>query len=256
MNNVKKSIGWADWTINPVKGLCPVGCPYCYARRAYGRNCNATFKDKSIRYEPSVWRYLNRAKPGARIFVGSTIDLFHPECRRWDDSIFEICAACKELTFIFLTKCPENLPREWPDNCWVGVSATNLVQYGIAGIYLPEIKAKVKFISFEPLLSEIQPDNQYSRYTTEMMAKDFRFAGINWLIIGQQTPVSKKTTPRIEWIQEIVTAADKANIPVFLKGNLDKLLTDDKETHAEFWTSGYDEDGGERIVIRQEFPKI
>lgn len=26
MNNVKKTIGWCDFTVNPIKGLCKGGC--------------------------------------------------------------------------------------------------------------------------------------------------------------------------------------------------------------------------------------
>ena len=33
----KTKIEWCDYTLNPVKGLCPVGCSYCYARRLYRR---------------------------------------------------------------------------------------------------------------------------------------------------------------------------------------------------------------------------
>ena len=68
---------------------------------------------------------------------------------------------------------------------------------------------------------------------------------INWIIIGSCTgtraemealiqkyhdltlmPFGKKWTaqPKIEWVQEIVEAADKTGVPVFLKNNLDKLM--------------------------------
>lgn len=224
MNNVSKTIGWADFTINPVKGLCPVGCSYCYARRAYSRNCNTTFRDKTIRYEPlQVFKHLHRAKAGDRIFVGSTIDLFHPAVSKWNDNIFKICASWPELIFIFLTKCPENLPKKFPDNCWVGVSATGAEMFYDAAWNLSTVKAKVKLISFEPLLAQ-----------TKLDPRDAIWTGINWLIIGLQTPFSKKTAPRIEWVKEIVDAADRAGIPVFLKDNLEKLFV--KEYHKTYLT--------------------
>ncbi|MDD5338455.1 MAG: DUF5131 family protein [Dehalococcoidales bacterium] len=224
MNNVKKSIGWADFTVNPVKGLCPVGCSYCYARRAYGRNCNEVFRDKTIRYDVDVWNGVEKARPNDRVFVGSTIDLFHPLCSKWNDEIIETCESLAPTTFIFLTKCPENLPKVWPDNCWVGVSATdfNMATYAMCG--LREVKAKVKIISFEPLLKQITPTAPYGPYTVDMFARDLRFTGVKWVIIGAQTPYSTKTAPRIEWVKEIVDAADKTNIPVFLKNNLQPLI--------------------------------
>ena len=47
-------------------------------------------------------------------------------------------------------------------------------------------------------------------------------AGISWVILGSQTKPYKP--PKIEWVQEIVEACDKAGIPVFLKNNLKSLL--------------------------------
>jgi len=47
-------------------------------------------------------------------------------------------------------------------------------------------------------------------------------AGISWIILGSQTRPT--VYPKIEWVQEIVEAADKVGIPVFLKDNLKPLL--------------------------------
>ncbi len=84
-------------------------------------------------------------------------------------------------------------------------------------------------------------------------------AGISWIIIGQCTPVSIKTQPKIEWIQEIVEAADKAKIDVFLKDNLKPLLCEgawnDKRLVLD-WTHGESEfEGVIDCKLRQEFPK-
>jgi hypothetical protein len=54
--------------------------------------------------------------------------------------------------------------------------------------------------------------------------------GIGWLIIGTQTNPYKP--PEIEWVREIVEAADKARIPVFLKDNLRPLLSYPKDLWA------------------------
>ncbi len=239
MNNVSKTIQWCRWTINPVKGLCPVGCSYCYARRMYKRY----HWDETVRYDPSVFIDLNRAKPGDRIFVGSTIDLFHPLCSMWNDEIIDICAQQKALTFIFLTKCPEYLPKEWPDNCWVGASVCNDKMLDVAVDKLEDIQAKTKIISFEPLLERLTLSLDYTFY----------YSGVSWAIIGPQTPYSPKTAPHIEWVKEIVTAADKANIPVFLKNNLVRLLVGNK-SFTEADPIFIHKDGG-WYTLRQEFPE-
>ena len=73
---VKNPDGSQGETINPVKGLCPVGCSYCYARAMYKR-----FKwDPEIRFDNKAWRKIlydiESYKNPSRIFVGSTIELF------------------------------------------------------------------------------------------------------------------------------------------------------------------------------------
>lgn len=250
MNNVKRTIGWADWTVNPVKGLCPVGCSYCYARRIYSRNCNDTFKDKAIRYDHSVLVQIRQSKPGDRIFVGSTIDLFHEKTIGYLHPILNACEKWKDRTFIFLTKCPENLPKEFPDNCWVGCSVPDIHHYYVAMNYLPEIKAPIRFISFEPLIEQIGiPGTMF-------------FDRINWAIVGLQTPYSPKTAPKIEWIKGIVDAADKAKIPVFLKDNLNPIFAANgcalykKYKNTFFTFKDFLPNGKTSWHLRQEFPKI
>ena len=84
------------------------------------------------------------------------------------------------------------------------------------------IQAKVKYISFEPLLEKLLP-------SVDALISDFQMVGINWLIIGAQTLPT--AFPKIEWVKEIVEAADKAGIPVFLKDNLRTLVLDAVAKH-------------------------
>ncbi len=210
----KTKIEWCDYTINPVKGKCPMACPYCYARRLYDR-----FKwDEKIRLDIPAIQSVHSIKSPSRIFVGSTMELFGewiPD--EYYDYIWGMVKAKPQHTFIFLTKRPENLAKwsPFPPNCWVGVSSSDNEMAFNASCNLILVKAKVKFVSFEPLLGRI--GNAVLDLLTDKR-------GINWVIIGQQTPVSAKTAPKIEWVKEIVEVADKAGIPVFLKNNLSALL--------------------------------
>ena len=216
----KTNIEWCDYSVNPVKGLCPMACPYCYARRLYKR-----FKwDLEIEYWPEAVMETSFLKKPSRIFVGSTMELFGPWVKDWMmKEILDLCAerATFGHTFIFLTKQPQNLIKwsPFPENCWVGVSATNAEMFITAGYALEEIQAKVKFISAEPLLEWPCPSHQ-SGFIGTMLNR----WGINWVIIGQQTPVKLATMPKIGWVEEIVSAADKVKIPVFLKDNLKPLI--------------------------------
>jgi len=199
----KTKIPWADYTINPVKGLCPMACSYCYARRMYKR-----FKwNPTIRLDCAAVDSIHDIKAPSRIFVGSTIELFgdwiEPE---WYDYIWGMVKGKPRHTFIFLTKYSSGLQKfsPFPDNAWVGVSATDEGQFLVGWHRLKEIEAAVKFFSLEPLLKHIL----ISKETIED-------AGIKWLIIGSRTQPTRH--PPREWVDEIITAADKAQIPVFVK---------------------------------------
>ena len=212
----KTRIEWCDYTINPVKGLCPMACSYCYARRMYKR-----FKwNPSIRYDPSV--FIDLPNRPSRIFVGSTMELFG-EWNYWMDEIISLCQRNSEHTFIFLTKQPQNLIKwsPFPENCRVGATVTDRYSYERALKGLSYVDAKVRFLSFEPLLGYVAP-----------LGRDFDI--FHWVVIGQQTPVKKATMPKIEWIREIVDACDKAKIPVFQKNNLFPSLIGYGELRQEF----------------------
>jgi protein gp37 len=238
----KTKIEWTNYTINPVKGLCPMACPYCYARRMYKR-----FKwNPEIRYEPDWDIPLYKMKP-SKVFIGSTMELFGDWIlpQTMSDIIHKI-SHLRQHTFIFLTKKPENLIKwsPFPENCWVGVSATDNYDFINRIGYLGLIKARVKFISFEPLL-------KWDTFLSELTE---RVELVNWIIIGQLTPPSKKTEPKIEWIKEIVHAADKAKIPVFIKDNLRPLLP----SKEPFWTPVQWQENGITFTenrLRQELPK-
>ena len=199
---------------SPVKGLCPVGCSYCYARRMYKR----FGWNPEIREDISAYDGLQKMRAGSKVFVGSTMELFgHWVTPLMRSNLFHVIEMYPKLTFIFLTKQPQNLPHEFPDNCWVGISASDACDLTTRGTDLEHVWAKIKFVSLEPLLG-------WSSYDTGYEAGWMERRGINWLIIGQQTPPKATTQPKVEWISEIITAADKAKIPVFLKNNLKNLL--------------------------------
>ncbi|MDP2729092.1 MAG: DUF5131 family protein, partial [Dehalococcoidales bacterium] len=144
--------------------------------------------------------------------------------------VIETVELCPQHQFLFLTKAPWNLPAWSPfsDNCFVGVSATSQAMHNGAIACLSGIQAKVKYISYEPLLEEV-----VAKYAYDL-------SEIQWVIIGQQTPVKKATTPKIEWVREIVEAADKAGVKVFLKNNLLELVNyESPETAFAFNKEGF-----------------
>ena len=226
------NIDYLDFTWNPntgcfnwQNGVCAGGGQgfTCWAKTITERfKKNYPYGFEPTFYPERLLQPLKRKKP-SRIGVSLMGDLFgdwmykgqvvrDSEGRFWSgpeimDSIFRTVEACPQHTFVFLTKCPWNLPRwnPWPGNAWVGLSATNMSQFGNLPI-MGDVQARLKFVSFEPLLDFTPPDLRW----------------INWIIVGAATGKGANL-PRLEWVREIVKAADKAGIPVFLKDNLLKI---------------------------------
>lgn len=170
--------------------------------------------------------------------------------REWTELELQAMRDNPQHRFYTLTKQPQNLPAwsPFPDNCWVGVTVTNFQIFARAMNYLSEIKAKVKFISFEPLLEQITSD-EAGKYCFAYLVEDLKHY-LNWLIIGSQTKPYKP--PKIEWVEEIVRAADRAGIPVFLKDNLRPLLQNSNGWTPAWVVSARQCDGTE--YLRQEMP--
>ena len=154
--------------------------------------------------------------------------------------VFNAAKYCPQHTFLFLTKAPWNY-KKWspfPDNCWVGATVTDGKKLLSALDGLDDIQCSKRFISAEPLLGSLEQPNHYL---------PLLFRGtLDWVIIGQQTPVRLATMPKIGWVEEIVQAADKVGIPVFLKDNLVSCVD-----QYPFAFKGKRPD----IKLRQEFPK-
>jgi protein gp37 len=200
----KTKIEWCDYTWNPIKGLCPVGCWYCYARAIYKR-----FKlDERLCLDITTLWEPNRIKAPSRIFVCSTMEIFHPSVdKAWRDWIFTTIKSCFRHTFIILTKMPERIDRPMPDNVWLGTSVTGERDMGRM-ITLGEKSAQTKFLSIEPLLEDLG---------------DWTFAAVDWIIIGRLTGHGKKYDPGKEWIQNILDCAAILERPVFMKNNLREI---------------------------------
>ena len=249
--------------LNHVNGMCKGGNFPCYAYRlAHGRLKNvylaqSPFENRSpdettspiykgissldpfyLRFRPEKLKelacfsainepnYLKRLPRKERgIFVCDMSDLFGigvPES--WTRDILITIEQAEMHRFYLLTKQPQNLIKfsPFPDNCWVGVTATNQEMFYEGCYKLKYVKAKVKYLSFEPLLAF---DKLPGVLDVQHWLKDWFYeAGISWLIIGAQTKPYKP--PKIEWVREIVEAADKAGIPVFLKENLNPLFAE------------------------------
>ena len=215
----RTTIEWTDYTWNPITG-CTNHCTWCYARRlANGRLRKTYLTNTNIApgcnphdpFSPRFWRDRLTA-PGAaktplKIFtcsMGELFDLHVPT--HWINAVLAAAALSPQHTFQFLTQQPFRAARfRFPPNAWVGVTIQDHSPPNLAKITLfARVTANVRFFSYEPLIGPI-----YSIPHS-----------VQWIIIGAMTgPNAVK--PKPHWIKRLIYLADKQDIPVFLKDNLD-----------------------------------
>lgn len=208
----KSLIEWTETTWNPVTGCTKIslGCENCYAERMakrlhamnqpnYSEGFKLTIHQHSLEL-PLKWK-----KP-KNIFVNSMSDLFHREVP--DDFIlkaFDVMEKADWHCFQILTKRSERLLKldsqiKWPPNVWMGVSVES-ERYLFRVDHLRETKAKIKFLSLEPLLAPLANIN---------------LKGIDWVIVGGESgPRARPMEPA--WVIEIRNQCQKFRVPFFFK---------------------------------------
>jgi protein gp37 len=248
---VKNPDGSQGYSWNPITG-CLNNCGYCYARRlANGRlrakylandiiaphselnqkkNCADPFyprfwpgrlnelkKTNSRTYGEGTNRVVRQRDTATKgIFVCNMCEFFGDWVpAEWQREILKVIRANHQHRFYFLTKQPQNIGNlgPFPDNCWVGVTVCDIeMLHNMWMDYFNLARAKVRFISFEPLLDDI----------AEIPIHELIVRNSDWVIIGSQT--KPYNPPKAEWVQALVETADKYSVPVFLKDNLKPLL--------------------------------
>ena len=210
---------WAKWSLNPVTG-CRHGCKYCYARDIANRYY------KKEKFEPTFRSYrlkapFNTQIPSERknemgihnVFVCSMADLFGNWVpQEWIDPILKVVYETPQWNYIFLTKNPERMTDiAWPDNAWVGTTIDVQSRVKRAEKAFKNIKAKVKFVSCEPLSENLD----FSDLTV-----------FNWVIIGARSKSTKAPAmqPRAEWVFNLMNQAYESGCKIYCKPNLKALI--------------------------------
>ena len=217
------SIEWTDATWNPVAGCTIVspGCSNCYAMRMAARleamgtakyigltrrsGGRAVWTGKVKLDRNSLAVPLRWTRP-RMVFVNSMSDLFHEKVpARFIRQVWKVMAEAHWHTFQILTKRPERmatLSHDLPllENVWLGTSVEN-ADYVHRLDALRQVKAAVRFVSFEPLLGSVASADM---------------AGIEWAIVGGESgPRARPMEP--QWVTEIQTACRESRTAFFFK---------------------------------------
>jgi protein gp37 len=217
------SIEWTDMTWNPVAGctILSPGCTNCYAMRmaarlhAMGmpkyRGLTRTSGGRAkwtgtVRLDsPSLEAPLRWKKP-RMVFVNSMSDLFHegvPDS--FITQVWSVMTRTPHHTYQILTKRPDRMARLSKDlpllaHVWLGTSVEN-GDYLDRLSHLRNVRAKIRFVSFEPLLGSVEGAN---------------LSKIHWAIVGGESGPNARPMER-KWVDEIHAACRKSDTAFFFK---------------------------------------
>lgn len=209
---IKTKIEWTENTWNPITGCTKFsdGCKNCYAytmanrlklmgNKKYANGFNITLHDRCLT-QPLKWK-----KPSV-IFVNSMSDLFHEDVPlEFIQKVFDVMNIASWHTFQILTKRAERLAAlagllNWTNNIWQGVTVESS-KYKNRIDDLRKVPAKVRFVSFEPLIGEVG---------------NVDLSGIDWAIVGGESGSGAREM-KTEWVFSIKNECDRQNTLFYFK---------------------------------------
>lgn len=215
----KSKIGWTDATQNFWRGCAKIseGCKFCYMFRdlaRYGQDGSQYIRASKATFEaPLKW------KEPRKIFTCSLSDFFIESADADRVDAWDVIRKTPQHTWLILTKRPERiiqcLPSDWEkgwDNVWLGITTENQFRLAERLPLIAGIPTAKKFLSIEPILSEI---NLLDKYLEPYISK------IDWIIVGGEsgndTGKHRYRESKLEWYYQIVKQSKELKIPVFVK---------------------------------------
>ena len=208
----QSSIEWTEMTWNPTTGCSKVsqGCKFCYAEIMSKRLQSmgiAKYKDNfKVRTHLNELKTPYKWKKSKIVFVNSMSDLFHEEVPlSFIQQVFEVMRDNPQHIFQVLTKRAERLlaldkELKWSHNIWMGVSVEDQTVKNRIKM-LQKTKAKIKFLSLEPLIGPL---------------KKLNLKKIDWVIVGGESG-HKPRPMNIDWVLDIQKQCQKSEVPFFFK---------------------------------------
>lgn len=203
-------IEWTETTVNVITGCTQIseGCQNCYAKAMHKR---LTAMGQEKYKEPfskvvchDILSELNKKinKKTNMCFVNSMSDTFHKNVSdRYIENLLYNLSLFPSVNFQILTKRAERIVNfEYPNNVWLGVTIENASHKDRID-YLKQTNAKIKFLSCEPLLSDLG---------------ELDLNGIDWVIVGGESGFNARPC-HPDWVRNIQKQCEKQNVAFFFK---------------------------------------
>ena len=209
------TIEWTHHTFNTWWGCEKVSpaCKNCYAATFSKRLGFDLWSNSSPRrffgekkwMEPVQWNAEALADgERRRVFCASMADVFEErdDLNPWREKLWELIIKTPMLDWLLLTKRPENIGKmvpwatDWPENVWIGTTVENQKYAEERLPHLLQHKSKVRFLSCEPMLGELD----LKKWIKPNKRKGMH--GIDWIIAGGESgPGARPMNP--DWARKL-----------------------------------------------------
>lgn len=273
------TINWCHHTFNGWKGCARVDheCRFCYAEalidQRYGANLMPIWGQNGERpkttdsnwKQPYVWnKEAQKAGETRFVFCGSLMDFaednpkIHPE---WREQLLNVIRNTPNLTWLILSKRPENYPKYLPveplPNVWLGTSAGHGNKSALARIKALQAQSVAKgchrFISAEPMLVDASKTGRILPLVAEGGTLDL--SGIGWVICGGESeggPYPARPF-NIEGAYRLFEQCRAQKVPFWFKQVGDYTMDGDEyiETHKDIHDLSYVPDKYRKMIVRE-----
>ena len=215
-------IEWTHHTFNPWWGCTRVSaaCVHCYAetwskrlgKKLWGPKAPRRFLSDAYWMEPIKWnREAKQQGYRARVFCASMADVFEArsDLNASRERLWKLIEETPQLDWLLLTKRPERILKtvpwlaNWPKNVWIGTTVEDQESAEQRLPHLATVPAVVRFISAEPLLSNLKISKWLG-------------SSINWVITGGESgPHARPSSP--SWFRSLRKQCKQADVPFHFK---------------------------------------
>ena len=227
LNKVSKNgnmYSFVTHTWNPVRGLCPYDCSYCYVKKWGNRTRPIRLDEKDLRLDLGFGKF---------IFICSGCDLFHPEVpEEWIKKVIEKTYdnAASDNKFLFHTKNPERavemyekyLPKLRSVLC--ATVESNIPWPGISKA--PQPYDRIYHLKHWPgkTMVTVEPIMDFDAMTFSEMITNCKPCQVN---IGADSGDNKLPEPPREKIEKLIELL-APHTKIHLKKNLRRLLPESR----------------------------
>lgn len=270
MGEVTK-IAWAHSTFNCWWGCQRIspGCEHCYAEtfskrvglKVWGPTSDRRFFGDKHWNEPRKWNAKAKASGEPhRVFCASMADVFEDR-RDLDEQrarLFSLIEETPALTWMLLTKRPENMRKltpdswgggrhareespvgRWPSNVWAGCTVEDQKRAEQRVPWILEVPAAVRFLSCEPLIEPVDLENvepyylQRDKHPNDPIVRidclrghvkgqdDMIDAKVAWVIVGAESGHGRRPMG-IEWVRSMRDQCVAAGTAFLFKQTVDE----------------------------------